>query len=98
MPFTSLFHYWGFWLGMMCRPFPWFYHGNDDSDTSRSLTLGLDSIYYQAFPCLRIVQPGEFSIGPHADVALWQLSGLWPWPMTETVADVHCFHEATKKS
>lgn len=30
---------------------------------------GLDSIYYQAFPCLRIVQPGEFSIGPHADVA-----------------------------
>ena len=26
-------------------------------------------IYYQAFPCLRIVQPNEFSIGPHADVA-----------------------------
>ena len=26
-------------------------------------------IYYQAFPCLRIVQPGEFSIGPHADIA-----------------------------
>eukprot|EP00434_Breviolum_minutum_P005106 symbB.v1.2.004501.t1/scaffold250.1/size251770/12 len=30
---------------------------------------GLDSIYYQVFPCLRIVQPGDFSIGPHADVA-----------------------------
>eukprot|EP00435_Cladocopium_sp_Y103_P030281 s2088_g7.t1 len=30
---------------------------------------GLDCIYYQAFPCLRVVQPGEFSIGPHADVA-----------------------------
>ncbi len=26
-------------------------------------------VYYQAFPCLRIVQPGEFSIGPHSDVA-----------------------------
>jgi hypothetical protein len=26
-------------------------------------------IYYQSFPCLRIVQPNEFSIGPHADVA-----------------------------
>lgn len=26
-------------------------------------------IYYQAFPCIRMVQPGEFSIGPHADVA-----------------------------
>lgn len=28
-----------------------------------------DIIYYQAFPCLRIIQPGDFSIGPHADVA-----------------------------
>lgn len=28
-----------------------------------------DEIFYQAFPCLRIVQPGEFSIGPHSDVA-----------------------------
>lgn len=26
-------------------------------------------IYYQAFPCLRMIQPGEFSIGPHSDVA-----------------------------
>jgi cytidyltransferase-like protein len=25
--------------------------------------------YYQMFPCLRLIQPGEFSIGPHADVA-----------------------------
>lgn len=25
--------------------------------------------YYQAFPCVRIVQPGEFSIGPHSDVS-----------------------------
>ena len=24
--------------------------------------------YYQCFPCLRMVQPGDFSIGPHADV------------------------------
>eukprot|EP00603_Paraphysomonas_imperforata_P009801 CAMPEP_0114477076 /NCGR_PEP_ID=MMETSP0104-20121206/15141_1 /TAXON_ID=37642 ORGANISM="Paraphysomonas imperforata, Strain PA2" /NCGR_SAMPLE_ID=MMETSP0104 /ASSEMBLY_ACC=CAM_ASM_000202 /LENGTH=907 /DNA_ID=CAMNT_0001651941 /DNA_START=12 /DNA_END=2735 /DNA_ORIENTATION=+ len=28
-----------------------------------------DEIYYQAFPCIRVVQPDEFSIGPHADVA-----------------------------
>jgi hypothetical protein len=27
-----------------------------------------DEIYYQAFPCVRIVQPDEFSIGPHCDV------------------------------
>ena len=27
-----------------------------------------DTFYYQSFPCIRIVQPGEFSIGPHADV------------------------------
>jgi hypothetical protein len=26
------------------------------------------TFYYQSFPCIRIVQPGEFSIGPHADV------------------------------
>ena len=26
------------------------------------------TFYYQSFPCLRINQPGEFSIGPHADV------------------------------
>jgi cytidyltransferase-like protein len=26
-------------------------------------------IYYQSFPCLRLVQPNEFSIGPHSDVA-----------------------------
>lgn len=30
---------------------------------------GCDEIFYQAFPCVRIVQPDEFSIGPHADVA-----------------------------
>lgn len=38
-------------------------------------TGGLDSIYYQVFPCLRIVQPGDFSIGPHADVA-WRFQGV----------------------
>ena len=26
------------------------------------------TFYYQSFPCLRINQPNEFSIGPHADV------------------------------
>jgi cytidyltransferase-like protein len=29
----------------------------------------LSKIYYQSFPCLRIVQPDEFSIGPHSDVS-----------------------------
>ena len=24
--------------------------------------------HYQVFPCIRVVQPGDFSIGPHADV------------------------------
>ena len=28
-----------------------------------------DEIFYQCFPCVRIVQPGEFSIGPHCDAA-----------------------------
>ena len=28
-----------------------------------------EEIYYQAFPCLRVVQPDEFSIGPHCDAA-----------------------------
>jgi hypothetical protein len=26
-------------------------------------------IWFQAFPCVRVVQPGDFSIGPHADAA-----------------------------
>jgi cytidyltransferase-like protein len=26
-------------------------------------------IYYQSFPCIRMVQPGDFSIGPHSDIA-----------------------------
>ena len=26
-------------------------------------------IYYQAFPCVRCVRPGEFSIGPHSDTS-----------------------------
>ena len=26
-----------------------------------------DFVYYQCFPCIRCVRPGEFSIGPHAD-------------------------------
>jgi cytidyltransferase-like protein len=30
---------------------------------------GEERFMYQTFPCIRIVQPGEFSIGPHADVS-----------------------------
>ena len=34
-----------------------------------STLCGTSKVYYQAFPCIRIIQPGEFSIGPHADVS-----------------------------
>lgn len=40
----------------------------DGNDKGRK-GLECSEVYYQAFPCLRIVQPNEFSIGPHADVA-----------------------------
>jgi len=29
----------------------------------------VEDFYYQSFPCIRIVQPGEFSIGPHGDAS-----------------------------
>lgn len=29
----------------------------------------LKDFYYQSFPCIRIVKPGEFSIGPHGDAS-----------------------------
>ncbi|CAB9524718.1 expressed unknown protein [Seminavis robusta] len=32
-------------------------------------TTNLDVIYYQCFPCVRMITPGEFSIGPHADIS-----------------------------
>jgi hypothetical protein len=25
--------------------------------------------YYQLFPCVRVIRPGEFSIGPHCDIS-----------------------------
>jgi glycerol-3-phosphate cytidylyltransferase-like family protein len=28
-----------------------------------------EEVYYQAFPCIRVVQPDDFSIGPHADAS-----------------------------
>lgn len=28
-----------------------------------------EDFYYQSFPCIRIVKPGEFSIGPHGDAS-----------------------------
>ena len=27
----------------------------------------LEEVYYQGFPCIRVIEPGDFSIGPHAD-------------------------------
>ena len=41
----------------------------DASDSKTSSDASVDTMYYQAFPCLRIVRPDEFSIGPHADVS-----------------------------
>ena len=29
----------------------------------------MNEVYYQSFPCVRVVRPGDFSIGPHADCA-----------------------------
>jgi hypothetical protein len=29
----------------------------------------MKGVYYQSFPCIRIIRPKDFSIGPHADVA-----------------------------
>ena len=39
---------------------------DDDDDGERQHRL---LVRYQAFPCLRVVRPGEFSIGPHCDLA-----------------------------
>jgi hypothetical protein len=37
---------------------------NDDANPSNEIL-----VRYQAFPCLRVVRPGDFSIGPHCDAA-----------------------------
>ena len=37
--------------------------------TATSIMTSGYSVRYQAFPCIRVVRPGEFSIGPHCDVA-----------------------------
>lgn len=39
------------------------------NDFSRDPAFQKINYRYQAFPCLRIVRPGEFSIGPHCDMA-----------------------------
>ena len=40
------------------------------SNLLRAASGGNDETYhYQVFPCIRVIQPGEFSIGPHADCA-----------------------------
>lgn len=42
-----------------------------DSRGASATVSRTSSLYvrYQAFPCIRVVRPGEFSIGPHCDVA-----------------------------
>ena len=41
--------------------------GRDDKDQEEEEQETV--FYYQAFPCLRVIQPKEFSIGPHSDIA-----------------------------
>ena len=43
--------------------------GEEEEDDVNEEEGGELVFYYQAFPCVRVVQPGEFSIGPHADVS-----------------------------
>jgi hypothetical protein len=40
------------------------FHGTSSPKASTEVTYR-----YQAFPCIRVVRPGEFSIGPHCDTA-----------------------------
>jgi hypothetical protein len=42
---------------------PYVYHKLSNNNT----TTNYDDFYYQIFPCIRIIQPNEFSIGPHSD-------------------------------
>jgi len=44
-------------------------HSNQDDEWTTKNEQQQMEIYYQCFPCIRIVLPGDFSIGPHADVA-----------------------------
>eukprot|EP00553_Chaetoceros_curvisetus_P011245 CAMPEP_0204635148 /NCGR_PEP_ID=MMETSP0717-20131115/30918_1 /ASSEMBLY_ACC=CAM_ASM_000666 /TAXON_ID=230516 /ORGANISM="Chaetoceros curvisetus" /LENGTH=376 /DNA_ID=CAMNT_0051653809 /DNA_START=40 /DNA_END=1170 /DNA_ORIENTATION=- len=39
------------------------------NDSSRNMDPGKICYRYQAFPCIRAIRPGEFSIGPHCDMA-----------------------------
>ena len=42
-------------------------------DGENALNAELDTIYYQCFPCIRVIRPDEFSIGPHSDVCYGHL-------------------------
>lgn len=46
------------------------FNDNTSSNRSKNNLHGQSISYrYQAFPCIRIMRPGEFSIGPHCDMA-----------------------------
>jgi hypothetical protein len=55
-----------------------------------------EEIYYQAFPCVRIVQPNEFSIGPHSDVSYGHhpCSINFYLPMTQIIGTSSLFIES----
>ena len=40
----------------------------ESNESESTQSPACTEIYYQAFPCIRIVQPHDFSIGPHADI------------------------------
>lgn len=47
----------------------WYRHNNQNNNNNNSTTTTKLLCRYQAFPCLRVVRPNEFSIGPHCDLA-----------------------------
>lgn len=44
--------------------------GSDSTSCTACATCyTCDTLHYQSFPCVRVIQPGEFSLGPHCDAA-----------------------------
>ena len=41
------------------------------------VAMGCDRVVFQSFPCVRVLRPGEFSIGPHCD-AQYQVGDAVP--------------------
>ena len=56
--------------GASCRSHTASNTGSDGSSCTACATCNTcDTLHYQSFPCVRVIQPGEFSLGPHCDAA-----------------------------